>query len=907
MTSTLTAVADPSLLVPMQVDGMRCRRLDLGRLLPARALDRLPRTLRILFENAALHAPDRLVPLVGGDGSIDRGGELDFFPARVLMHDTTCLPALADIAAMRDAVAVLGGDPAQVNPVIPVDLVIDHSVTVEHHGSPEAARLNLAVDFRRNAERYRFVKWAQQSLSNFRVMPPGSGILHQINLEYLAEVVKLSEAADGDAPVVWPDTLVGTDSHTPMVNALGVLAWGVGGVEGQAAMLGEPLAMQVPRVVGVRLEGRLPAGVTATDLALHVTALLRAHGVIGCFVEFCGPGVAALSVADRATVANMAPEYGATCSFFPVDGATLDYLRASGRSAIQVARVAAHARAQGTWLDAGGPDPRFDEALTLDLATLAPIVAGPRYPHERKPLGAVRADFLQALPALAPRPRDASSPPLPEAGRPRTFATDGGATLRDGAVVLAAITSCTNTSNPALLVGAGLLARNARRRGLLRKPWVKTSLSPGSRVVAGYLAASGLQDDLDALGFHVAGLGCMTCIGNSGLLEPDVVSAVERQGLCAVGVLSGNRNFDGRVNAHLSGAYLASPALVVAYALAGTVDIDLERDPIAEDASGAPVRLADLWPSDAEIRAVVERHVVPGLFEAAYSGITDGPSEWQAIDAPASTCFSWEPASDYIRRPPYFDGLRAQAPGLRPVRDARLLLKLGDDITTDHISPAGTIPASSTAGRYLLARGTPERDLNQYSTRRSNHEVLLRGAFSNRRLRNEVLSAETTPPGGHAFDLPGSRVLPVYEASAGYRAAGVPLVILAGRNYGAGSSRDWAAKAPALLGVRIVVAESFERIHRSNLLALGVLPLLYDTGLSRHDLCQDGRETFTFAGIEALVVGRNRVEVEVTRPGSSRATFTLWCVLESSRELGWLEHGGVLQRIVRRRARAGGD
>jgi len=905
MTASMTARPDPFLLTTFEVDGQPLRRIDLARMLPGPTLDRLPRTLRLLFENAALHAPARLAALVGADGTIDRSRELDFFPARVLMHDTTCLPALADFAAMRDAVAALGGDPSRVNPVIPVDLVIDHSVTVEHAGSPDAARLNLEIDFRRNSERYRFVKWAQQSLSNFRVMPPGSGILHQINLEFLAEVVKVSEAHDGGAPIAWPDTLVGTDSHTPMVNALGVLAWGVGGVEGQAAMLGEPLAMQVPKVVGVRLEGRLPAGVTATDLALHVTAMLRAHGVLGCFVEFCGPGVAALSVADRATVANMAPEYGATCSFFPIDTATLGYLSTTGRSQACVARVEGHARALGTWLEPGDADPAFDETLLLDLSAMEAIVAGPRYPHERKPLASVRADFLQALPALAPKPHDATAPALPEAGHPRTFpAPDGGTPLRDGAVVLAAITSCTNTSNPALLVGAALLARNARRRGLACKPWVKTSLSPGSRVVAGYLSASGLQDDLDALGYHVAGLGCMTCIGNSGLLQPEVVAAVERQGLCGIGVLSGNRNFDGRVNALLSGAYLASPALVVAYALAGTVDIDLTRDPLGQDAEGRSVFLADLWPSDEEVSAVVERHVLPARFAAAYEGVTDGPPAWQAIDAPGSTCFAWEPASDYIRRPPYFDGLRAEVPGLRPVRNARLLLKLGNDITTDHISPAGTIPAASVAGRYLMARGTVERDLNQYSTRRSNHEVLLRGAFSNRRLRNEVLSAETTPAGGHAFDLSGSRVLPVYEASAGYRDAGVPLVILAGRNYGAGSSRDWAAKAPALLGVRVVVAESFERIHRSNLLALGVLPLLYDTGIDRHDLCRDGRETLAFDGIESLAVGRNRVEVEVTRPGGSRETFTLWCVLESSRELGWLRHGGVLQRMVRRFAGA---
>jgi aconitate hydratase len=864
---------------------------------PTARLETLPRSLRVLFENVVRRSPESLDAVFTPAGEIRTDREIPFFPNRVLMHDTTCLPALADFAAMRDAVAALGGDPARVNPVIPVDLIIDHSVTVEHYATPDAVERNLEIDFRRNTERYRFVKWAQQSLANFRVVPPGSGILHQINLERLADVVKVEERA-GAAPLAYPDTLVGTDSHTPMVNALGVLGWGVGGVEGQAAMLGEPYAMRVPEVVGVRLEGALRPGVNATDLVLQLTALLRAHGVIGRFVEFCGPGVSALSLADRAVIANMAPEYGATCSYFPIDPATMAYLRDSGRTAAHLALIEAYARAQGLWLDPADADPEFSAKLVFDLGAVEPTVAGPRYPHERKRLAEARDDFLRALPALSDQPASAG---------PRTMTPPGSPySLTDGAVVLAAITSCTNTSNPALLIGAGLLARNARRRGLNRKPWVKTSLSPGSKVVAAYLAASGLQADLDALGFSVVGLGCMTCIGNSGTLEPAVVAAVEQQGLCGIGVLSGNRNFDGRVNRHLAGAYLASPALVVAYALAGSMTIDLVTEPLGTDAGGKPVMLADLWPRDEEIRDHIRRHVQPGLFADAYRDVYAGPRQWRALDAAAGTQFAWDDKSDYIRPPPYFDGITREPPGAPRVTGARPLLVLGDNITTDHISPASTIPADSLAGRYLTARGTAVRDLNQFSTRRSNHEVMLRGAFSNAKLVNELLTGDRARAGGYAFDVTGANVTTAYEAAATYREQGVPLVILAGKNYGAGSSRDWGAKAPALLGVRVVIAESFERIHRSNLIALGVIPLVFEAGQTRRDLCRDARDRFSFEGLDDLKVGRNRVGVRIQHADGTETAAVAWCDLDAGREVAYLQQGGVLPRVVRRFAAAEG-
>jgi aconitate hydratase len=738
----------------------------------------IPRSLRILFENVARRSPEALGAVRAWARDPAGFHEIPFYPARILMHDTTCGPALADFAALRDAVAAAGGDPRLANPVIPVDLVIDHSVAVDHHARKDAIQLNLAADFRRNAERYAFVKWATQALANFRVVPPGHGILHQLNLEFLASVVQVATQLDGSR-IAFPDTLLGTDSHTPMVNALGVLGWGVGGIEGQAAMLGQPVAVRIPPVVGVELAGALPAGVGATDLVLAATQALRAHGVVGKFVEFFGPGVRSLSLADRATLSNMAPEYGATCAFFPIDEATLAYLRLTGRGKAHVELVEKYARVQGLWNSDEAL--RFSETMRIDLSGIAPTVAGPNQPHERRSLPAVAGSFP------VQKHKD------------------------DGAVVLAAITSCTNTSNPALLVTAGLLARKARACGLKPKPWVKTSFSPGSTAVSAYLEASGLQEDLDALGFGVVGYGCMTCIGNSGDLDADIIRKVEKEGMRAVGVLSGNRNFHGRVNPHLAGAYLCSPALVVAYALAGTVTRDLSD------------LLREIWPAAEEIAAVLERCVRPEIFAGRYDRVWEGSEEWRRVPAPRGVQFPWDPKSDYVRPPPYFEGAGIAPPASLSIRNARVLLKLGDNVTTDHISPAGGIPAASIAGKYLTARGVAPRDFNQYSTRRSNHEVMLRGAFSNPGLVNELGPVD------------------VYS-----RKHEGPFVIVAGQNYGAGSSRDWAAKAPALLGVRVIAAASFERLHRSNLIGMGIVPLTFPAGVDRHRLVRDGSEIIDF-------------------------------------------------------------
>jgi aconitate hydratase len=881
----------PDLTVPtalLSADGRRYRYVSLRDAYPQLPLERLPRSLKILLENVARRAPASAASVrANSNGLLDRR-EVPFHPNRVLMHDTTCLPALADFAAMRDAVAAQGVDPRRMNPVIPVVLVIDHSVTVEYYARPDAVERNLEIDFRRNSERYRFVKWAQENLSNFRVVPPGTGIIHQINLEFLADVVTI-EPGKAQTPLVYPDVLLGTDSHTPMINSLGVLGWGVGGVEAQAAMLGEPIAMTIPEVVGVHVVGAPRAGVTATDIVLHVTALLREHGVIGRFVEFYGAGVSVLSVADRAVIANMAPEYGATCSYFPIDGDTLDYLRLSGRTPEQIALVEAYARTQGLWHDQSVV-PQFSSTVTLDLAALCPVVAGPHYPHERTPLAKAPAVFLADLPELTGAPAGTVFP--------RSVKVPGAEyECADGMVALAAITSCTNTSNPALLIGAGLLARNARRKGLTRKPWVKTSLAPGSAVVTGYLTASGLQTDLDALGFGLVAYGCTTCIGNSGSIEAPLATAVDEHGIRVVGVLSGNRNFDGRVNGKIAGAFLASPPLVVAYAIAGTILRDLDAEPLGNDPSGKPVYLADIWPDEREIRDLIAKHVVPPLFQERYRDVWHGPERWRAVQAPQGAQFPWEAASDYIRRPPYFDGFTVDEPAPATISGARVFLMLGDNVTTDHISPAGTIPGASLAGRYLTARGVPVVDLNQYSTRRSNHEVMLRGAFSNPRLRNEMLDGTAD---GIAFTADGRQVATAYDAAATYRALGVPLVIVAGRNYGGGSSRDWAAKAAALLGVKAVIAESYERIHRSNLLALGVYPLTFTPGMTRKDLGLGTLSSLSFEGLEQLKVGSNDVLVHVQNQGLPARTFKLSCRIDAGQELEYLRHGGVLPCAVRR-------
>ena len=875
----------------LQAGGKTYALLSLQRALPADTLARIPYVLRVLFENALRNEPDSLVAITQwvAERSLER--EIPFYPLRVLMHDTTCSPALADFAAMRDAVAAGGGDPARINPVIPVHLVIDHSIAVDHYGIAGAMDLNRKLDFARNTERYGFVRWAQNSLANFRVVPPGTGIIHQINLELLADAVTVIERP-GDVPLACPDTLLGTDSHTPMIGALGILAWGVGGIEAQAAMLGQPLAVRIPDVVGVHMRGALAPGVTATDLVLRVTEMLRAHGVLGKFVEFFGVGAGSLSLADRATVANMAPEYGATTAFFPMDRVAIDYLRASGRQPAQLELIESYMRAQGLWWEEGAVVPEYSGLLELDLAAVEPCMAGPRLPHDRKPLSRVGPGFLHDLPGLAPK----GAPQTP-----RVFADAGaGYALCDGAVVLAAITSCTNTSNPALVIGAGLLARKARALGLTRQPWVKTSLSPGSKVVADYLQSSGLQEDFDALGFNLAGYGCMTCIGNSGSLETAVVSAVEKNGLCAVGVLSGNRNFDGRVNPHLGAAYLASPALVVAYALVGNIVIDIANEPLGRAASGEAVYLRDIWPSDAEIHAVMAAHLTPQAYVARYRDVWQGSDEWQAIKAPDDVLFPWDQVSDYIRRPPYFDGFSPHQPAPLSLENARPFMILGDNVTTDHISPAGAIPKESLAGRHLLSHGVPVAMFNQYATRRSNHEVMLRGAFSNPRLVNELPGAAV--PGGPTcltLDAGGAQPMTAYEAAQSFRERGLPLVLLAGKNYGAGSSRDWAAKVSALLGVRAVIAASFERIHRSNLIGMGVIPLLLPSGLERGELCRHGGDTLSFDGLGALTPGPNRVTVTVCRTDGGVATYELVCQMDSQREIDTLRHGGILPYVVR--------
>ena len=855
-------------LDPLSVGAQQYRYVPMTRLVADDVWSSLPFTVRILLENIARTAPDRfesaLARAVTGDGAC----ELPVTVNRIMLHDTTCLPALADFAAMRDAVAELGGMPEQLQPAVPVDLTVDHSVIVEAFGTADAVERNLDIDFRRNGERYRFVKWAQQSLDGFGVIPPGSGIIHQVNMEALAQVVWVD--ATTSPPTVHPDVLVATDSHTPMINAIGVLGWGVGGVAGQAAMLGEPVSIQFPEVVGVRVRGSLRPGVNATDLALTVTAMLRSAGVVDTFVEFFGDGLDGLGWAERAAVANMAPEYGATVAFFPYDQQTAAYLQLTGRSDDHRALVDSYLLAQRLVREAGQPEPQFDRVVDLDLDRIAPTVAGPRQPNERRALDEVPGSY-----------RDAAGPDSP------------------GHVAIASITSCTNTANPALMVQAGLLARRAAARGMHPRPWVKTSLSPGSKVVQQYLSDAGLLTDLEAVGFHIAGFGCMTCIGNSGSLLDDMNTEVD-QGLDPVAVLSGNRNFGGRVNPRLSLAYLASPPLVVAYALTGTVLTDFTTDPVGHDTTGAPVYLRDLWPPDDEVSAIVERVVQPAMFAHNSATIRSGTHHWAQMSAPGGVRFQWDSESTYIRRPPYLIDVAATPPGLSGPHTGRVVLRFGDAVTTDHISPAGAIPAASAAGKWLTARGVEVRDLNQYSTRRSNHEVMLRGAFTNPTLVN-LLVPQTDPARGalsHTSD--GSQMLPIYEAAATYRERGEQMVIVAGGQYGAGSSRDWAAKAPALLGVRYIVASSFERIHRSNLVAMGVLPMEFADPAGNAQLELVGDESFDFGSLDGLGVGDNPVTARVRGATTGVQTVALRVPIHTSTELEYLRHGGLLPAVVRR-------
>ncbi|MGY6655515.1 aconitate hydratase AcnA [Amycolatopsis sp. TRM77291] len=868
----MTVARTPTDVAELTVGEHTYRYLPLTQVLPEDRLGELPYVTRILLENVARRSPDVLAAVVrralGGEDC-----EIPVHPNRMMLHDTTCLPALADFAGMRDAVAELGGDPAWVGPTIPVDLTVDHSVIVEEYGTPTALENNLLADFRRNRERYEFVKWAERSLPNFRVVPPATGIIHQVNMEALARVVWHDEAAG----LLHPDLLVATDSHTPMINAIGVLGWGVGGLQAQAAMVGEPVSIRFPAVVGVWLHGHLRPGVTATDLALTVTEQLRAHGVVDKFVEFTGPGAANLGWAARAAVANMAPEYGATCAFFPFDDEAMRYLELTARSAEHRGIVAAYLRAQGLYRNNDSPGPRYDEDVTLDLATVEPCLAGPRLPHERVSLSQVPKSFQASAPTQ------------------QTMSSTFDEPVPAGAVAIASITSCTNTANPTLMVQAGLLAQRAVERGLTVKPWVKTSLSPGSRVVRDYLDEAGLLSPLSTLGFDITGFGCMTCIGNSGQLHP-AISELRRDGFEPTAVLSGNRNFGGRVNPEVSLAYLASPPLVVAYALTGTVLHDFETTPLGHSRDGTPVYLRDLWANESEVGQIVHEAVQPRMFRANALTLREGTEHWRELKSHGDVRYAWNPTSTYVRRPPYLTNLTANPEPRLTIDNARVLLWLGDDVTTDHISPAGAIPRDSSAGRYLVEQGVHPRDLNQYSTRRSNHEVMLRGAFTNPTLTNLILPPDGDRRGAWAYTADRTQVVPVHEAALSYQ--DTPLVIVAGRNYGAGSSRDWAAKAQALMGVRAIIAESFERIHRSNLIGMGVPPLQFADGRT---IGFTGTERLSFSGLDNLVVGTNNVALEIVRD-SETTRVPLLLRLDTRNEITYLHHGGTLPYVVRRSA-----
>ncbi len=819
--------------------------------------------------------------------------EIAFLPARVLMQDLTGVPAVVDLAAMREAMVKLGGDPKKINPLAPVDLVIDHSVMVDNFGNAQAFRNNVKVEFERNRERYVFLRWGQSTFDNFRVVPPGTGICHQVNLEYLAQVVWTTD--EKGKTIAYPDTLVGTDSHTTMVNGLSVLGWGVGGIEAEAAMLGQPISMVLPEVVGFRLSGAMREGATATDLVLTVVQMLRKKGVVGRFVEFFGPGIASLPLADRATIGNMAPEYGATCGFFPIDAETIRYLKLTGRDAERVALVEAYAKAQGLWHDENSPDPVFTDTLDLDLGTVEPSLAGPRRPQDRVALSGVAKNFATELPKLAANRK-------PDKAKGEVAVKGANYSLKDGAVVIAAITSCTNTSNPSVMLGAGLVARNALKRGLKVKPWVKTSLAPGSQVVTDYYAASGLQQDLDALGFNLVGYGCTTCIGNSGPLPDAVAAAIDEGDLVVAGVLSGNRNFEGRIHPQVRANYLASPPLVVAYALAGSVNTDLTRDPLGEDLDGKPVYLKDIWPSNREIAETVRSAVNDTMFKKRYGNVFEGPEEWRKVPLVEGMTFSWDPGSTYLAHPPYFENMPKEPGPLSDITGARELALFGDSITTDHISPASSIKKDSPAGEYLLEHQVRSQDFNSYGARRGTHHVMMRGTFANIRIKNEMVPGVE---GGVTKHQPDSKVMPIYDAAMLYQKEGVPLVVIGGKEYGTGSSRDWAAKGTKLLGVRAVIVESFERIHRSNLVGMAVLPLQFKEGQNRQTLKLDGTERFDIAGIAQGLKPRSELACRIHRADGKVDEIKLLCRIDTLDELEYFRHGGILQYVLRGMMKAG--
>lgn len=857
-------------------------------------VSRLPYSMKVLlenllrFEDGKTVTRDDLQAMVDWQKERRIAREIQYRPARVLMQDFTGVPAVVDLAAMRDAMKNLGGDAQKINPLVPVHLVIDHSVMVDEFGTPLAFERNVELEYARNGERYEFLKWGSKAFDNFQVVPPGTGICHQVNLEHIAQCVWTGEDQNGET-VAYPDTLVGTDSHTTMVNGLGVLGWGVGGIEAEAAMLGQPVSMLIPEVVGFRLDGELKEGITATDLVLTVTQMLRQKGVVGRFVEFFGPGLDNITVADRATIANMAPEYGATCGFFPVDQRTLDYLELTSRDADRIALVKAYCQAQGLWRDASAPEPVFTDTLELDMSTIEPSLAGPKRPQDRVLLSDVDDQFNGELETTYKKHND-----------PRVAVEGEDFDFGNGDVAIAAITSCTNTSNPSVLIGAGLLARKAREKGLETKPWVKTSLAPGSQVVTDYLNESGLSEDLNALGFDLVGYGCTTCIGNSGPLPEAISKAINEKDLVAVSVLSGNRNFEGRVSPDCRANYLASPPLVVAFALKGTVRSDMIREPIGTGRNGEPVFLKDIWPSNEEIRSLIDAHVHSEMFRRRYADVYRGDERWQKINVTGGDTYGWPAGSTYIQNPPYFIGMTMTPTPPQDIVRARALAVFGDSITTDHISPAGAIKPDSPAGRYLLERQVPRGEFNSYGARRGNHEVMMRGTFANIRIRNRMLD---NVEGGFTRYAPTGEIMPIYDAAMLYKQDGRPLVILAGKEYGTGSSRDWAAKGTVLLGVRAVIAESFERIHRSNLVGMGVLPLQFREGENAESLGLDGSEKFTVTNIADLKP-RQDVEVVVRRQDKSEFTITARCRIDTYNELEYFRSGGILHYVLRRLAAA---
>lgn len=916
---------------------------EIFRLAAVPGVERLPYSLKILAENL-LRTEDganitsaHVEALAQWDPTAEPSTEIQFTPARVIMQDFTGVPCVVDLATMREAVAELGGDPARINPLAPAELVIDHSVQIDVAGRRDAFERNVELEYQRNFERYQFLRWGQTAFDDFKVVPPGTGIVHQVNIEYLARVVMTRPAGDGVLRA-YPDTCVGTDSHTTMVNGLGVLGWGVGGIEAEAAMLGQPVSMLIPRVVGFRLSGTIPPGVTATDIVLTITEQLRQHGVVGKFVEFYGDGVAQVPLANRATIGNMSPEFGSTCAIFPIDDVTVEYLRLTGRSEEQVALVEAYAREQGLWHDPSADtyvEPVFSEYLELDLSTVVPSIAGPKRPQDRIELTAAKESFATSIldyvdhvapvpssgldesveetfpasdPIAAGEHADTSGAPAhvahgdsarrPHKRVPVTLADGTQTELDHGSVVIASITSCTNTSNPSVMLAAALLAKNAVARGLVAKPWVKTSMAPGSKVVTDYYEKAGLWPYLEKLGFHLVGYGCATCIGNSGPLPEEVSAVVNEHDLSVVSVLSGNRNFEGRINPDVKMNYLASPPLVIAYALAGTMDFDFENEPLGHDEAGEPVFLRDIWPAPAEVQSTIDSAIDRAMFTKDYADVFAGDERWQSLQTPQGSTFEWDPQSTYVRKPPYFEGMTAEPAPVQDISGARVLAKLGDSVTTDHISPAGSIKADSPAGAYLAEHGVERRDFNSYGSRRGNHEVMIRGTFANIRLRNQLVPGVE---GGFTVDHLTGEQTTIYDAAQSYAAAGVPLVVLGGKEYGSGSSRDWAAKGTALLGVRAVLTESFERIHRSNLIGMGVLPLQFPEGESADSLGLDGTETFDISGVTALNEGTvpRTVAVTATKADGTEVRFDAVLRIDTPGEADYYRNGGILQYVLR--------